>query len=404
MYRVSKIFKSFSGDHLRRGLVIAGAAIVAACGSGGSGGDFWGSKPKTPTVTQAPSGEVIGSGSVRVGLLLPNSAGGEASSVARIFRNSAELAINDFRGGDIQLLVKDTGGSAEGARTAAQAAIAEGAEMIIGPVFAPAVSGASGVARTAGVPVVAFSSNSSVASRGVYLLSFLPQSDVQRIISYAVKQGKKSFAAIVPKNAYGSVVEAAFRQYAGQYGVRVMAIERYESSEADIRAKAEAVANLGAQIDAVFMPDGGGAAGIIGGVFASRGLTSQNVTLVGSSQWDNPSVLRNSAFNGGWFPATDKSGYSKFAGRYRSAYKISPPRTATLAYDATILAAGLVRSAGSRRFSSDVLTNPDGFLGIDGVFRFKRDGVNERGLAIYQVSGGSARVIEAAPRSFSAGF
>lgn len=398
MYRVSSIFKGISGDLLGRGALIAAALMVASC-DGGSGLS-WGSRPAA-TPTQAPSGEVIGAGSVRVGLLLPNSAGGEASSVARIFRNSAELAINDFRGGDIQLLVKDTAGSAEGARAAAQAAIAEGAEMIIGPVFAPAVSGAASVARTAGVPIVAFSSNTGVASRGVYLLSFLPQSDVRRIVTYAVKNGKKSFAAIVPSNAYGSVVEAAFRQHAGQAGVRIMAIERYEGSDADIRAKAEAIAGLGAQVDAIFMPDGGGAAKIIAGVLAARGLTTQNVKLLGSSQWDSPAILKDPAFAGAWYPATDKAGFATFSGRYRAAYQINPPRTATLAYDATILAAGLVRSAGARRFSAEVLTNPDGFLGIDGVFRFKSDGTNQRGLAVYEVAGGSSRILDPAPRAFT---
>jgi len=397
---------SQSARFLTRGLAAAAVTLaVAACGGGGSGFSVFGDSPgQRPTTTQAPTGETIGSGSVRIGLLLPNTAGGEASSVARLFRNSAELAVNDFRGGDIQLLVKDTQGSADGARAAAQAAIAEGAEMIIGPVFAPAVSGAAAVARSSGVPIVAFSSNSSVASRGVYLLSFLPQNDVERIVSFAVSRGKKSMAAIIPQNDYGSVVEAAFRQYAGQHGVRVLAIERYDSSEADIRAKAEAVAGLSSQVDAIFMPDGGGAAQIIGGVLSSKGVSASSVALLGSSQWDNAGVLRNPGLRGGWFPMTDKSGYNTFAGRYRSAYGAAPPRTGTLAYDATILAAGLVRSAGARRFSEDVLTNPDGFLGIDGVFRFRRDGTNQRGLAIYEVAGGSARILEPAPRAFTGGF
>ena len=404
MYRVADLFTFISARSFRRAAVLIGALAVAACGSGGSGFSPFGDSSSTRPTTQLPSGDVIGTGSVRVALLLPNSAGGDASSVARIFRNSAELAINDFRGGDIQLLVKDTQGSAEGARAAAQAAISEGAELILGPVFAPAVGGAASVARTAGIPIVAFSSNSSVAGRNVYLLSFLPQSDVQRAVSFAVKRGKKSFAAILPANAYGTIVEAAFRQYAGQFGLRVLAIERYQGTEADIRAKAEAVATLGSQIDAVFMPDGGGAAGIISGVLASKGLTSPSVQFIGSSQWDNAAVLRNPALNGAWYPATNKSGYNTFSNRYRAAYSVVPPRTGTLAYDGTILAAGLVRSAGARRFSEGVLTNPDGFLGIDGVFRFKRDGTNERGLAMYEISGGSARVLEPAPKSFAAGF
>ncbi len=356
-----------------------------------------------PGTDAMPTGETLGNGTVRVGLLLPMSGGGNASSIATVFRNSAQLALNDFQGADIQLLVKDTKGTTEGGRDAAQSAISEGAELLLGPVFASAVKGAASVARTSNVPIVAFSSDTSVAARGVYLLSFLPASDVRRIIRYAGSKGKNSFAAILPDDAYGAVTEAAFREEVGRLGGRIVSIQRYHlngSDTSDLRAKTLALAGVVNQIDGLFVPAGGGVPGFVAKTLASGGASLGTVKFLGSGQWENTSVQNSPMLLGGWYPGPDKSGFDTLAGRYQGAYGSDPPRNASLAYDATILAAGLVRSAGPQRFSTSVLTNPDGFLGIDGVFRFLPNGQNERGLAVYEVTGSGAKIVDPAPRDF----
>ncbi|WP_205470605.1 penicillin-binding protein activator [Breoghania sp. L-A4] len=357
----------------------------------------------------APSGDVLGNGSVRVALLLPKSATANAGEIATVFRNAAELAMNDFQGADIQVLVKDTGGTAEGGRAAAQQAISEGAELILGPVFSPAVSGAGQAARTAGVPVVAFSSDASAAARGVYLLSFMPQQDTARVISYASSQGRRSFAALIPDNGYGAVVEAAFRQSVGRAGGRIVAIERYKVDaargvdSADLQAKTNTIAEAAKQADAIFLPDGGSVPGYIAQILSAKGIGRDKVTFLGSGQWDNTQVLNEPALAGGLYPAPVKPGFTAFAQRYQAAYGSAPPRNATLAYDATRLAAGLVSNAGPRRFATGVLTNRDGFLGVDGVFRFNSDGTNERGLAIYEATGSGSRLVDPAPQAFPVG-
>jgi len=381
--------------------VFAGALALAACSGQPSGWSGLG----TPTATgpTVPSGAVIGTGNVRVAMLLPSTASGNAGALAKVFQNAAELALNDFPGNDIQVIVKDTAGTSDGARAAAQSAIKENSELIIGPIFSASVAGAGSVARQAGVPIVAFSTDSSVAARGVYLMSFLPQQDVQRIISFAVKKGRKSFAALLPNNGYGTVTEAAFRQAVAKYGGRVVAIERYTLNKLDMQAKAESIARAASKADALFMPDGGEAAPFLAQILTTKRVNLRKVKILGSGQWDNPRVLQEQALAGAWFPAPDKSGYANFASRYAQKFGSAPPRTATLAYDATILAAGLVRSRGAGRFSNETLTNRDGFLGIDGVFRFLPSGGNERGLAIYEVKDGTARILNSAPRTFGAG-
>ncbi|MXN64750.1 ABC transporter substrate-binding protein [Stappia sp. GBMRC 2046] len=398
---------SLAGRCSRSALTIAAlsvAGLVAGC-SGSSLGDFPG-YPSDPNAGNAPvAGDVIGTGTVRVGLLLPLSGGGNQTSIGQVFRNSAELALSDFQGADIQLIVKDTGGTAEGGRMAAQEVIAQGAELILGPVFAPAVGGAGSVARSSGVPVVAFSTDTAVASRGVYLLSFLPESDVRRIVSFAGSQGKRSFAAILPDDAYGSIAEAVFRQEVGRAGGRIVSIQRYSLSGGntdDLRAKAETIAASSSSIDTLFVPAGGGVPGFVAQVLQAGGNFG-TIKMIGTGQWDSAEVQNTGLLTGAWYPGPDNSGFQSFAQRYQGQFGSRPPRNATLAYDATILAAGLVRSAGAERFNSRVMTNSDGFLGIDGVFRFRSNGLNERGLAVYEVTGSGTRVIDAAPRSFGPG-
>src|SRR4051812_2258953 len=182
---------------LKAGLAAGLAALLSACsGAGVSNSDLFTSNSPPPPSEQAAR-NAIGTGQVRVGLVLPLSASGNAGLAGQSMRNAAELALAEFNNPNIQLLVKDDAGTAQGAQQAAQQALDEGAEIIVGPLFAHSVSQVGQVARGRGVPVIAFSTDSNVAGRGVYLLSFLPEADVDRIVDYAIQQGKRSFVALV---------------------------------------------------------------------------------------------------------------------------------------------------------------------------------------------------------------
>ena len=206
-----------------------------------------------PTGPAAAQGDTIGSGPVRVGLILPLTQANGPSVVGASLRNAAELAIAETGQSDITLLVKDDRSSAEGARAATQAAIDEGADLIIGPLFASSVKEAGRTARAAGKPVIAFSTDTSAASRGVYLLSFLVEGYVDRVISYAASKGKTSIAALVPENDYGTVALGEFQSAAARNNMRVQAIERY--SAGTLASAAERIGALGPQIDSLFIPE-----------------------------------------------------------------------------------------------------------------------------------------------------
>jgi len=296
----------------------------------------------------------------------------------------------------------DDGGTAEAARLAAQQALDQGAEIILGPLFAQSVSVVGQVARSRNVPVIAFSTDSNAATRGVYLLSFLPESDVNRIILYAATIGKRSLAALIPDNPYGSVVEAEFRQIAARKGMRVVAIEHYPADSARLQEPVRTVAQSAAGADVIFIPDGPDTAPALVQALNASGVNTRRLALLGTGLWaDDPRIPAEEALQGALYPAPDDgTSFRNFAARYRTKFSEQPVRTATLAYDAVALVAALVKTQGAQRFSEQVLTNPLGFAGIDGVFRFRANGTNERGLAVLRVASSGPQIVSPAPRAF----
>jgi len=380
--------------------IAAAAAALTACAGGNT--EFFSNTPPPQTAEPAPAA-TLGEGQVRVGLILPLSAPGNAGVAATSMKNAADLALAEFKNPNIQLLVKDDGGTPQGAQAAAQQAIGEGAEIIIGPLFAEAVRAVGATARQRGIPVIAFSTDVSAATRGVYLLSFLPETDVKRIVDFAISRGKRSFAAMLPDSAYGAVVEAAFQQEVSRRGGRILALEKYPPDPGKMAEPARRVAQAAAHVDSIFIPDGADAVPQVVQALAASGVNLKREQLLGTGLWDDPRIFSTPALNGGWYAAPDPGGFRSFMGRYRARYGQDPVRTATLAYDAVALVAALVKTQGAQRFSEQVLTNSSGFAGIDGVFRFRPDGTNERGLAVMRVTPSGSQPVSPAPKSFAPG-
>jgi hypothetical protein len=382
------------------GLVL-GAPLLSACAGVQQSLSQFSNPFSSPSAPAGPAQQpaVAGNGQVKVGLILPLSASGNAGVAATSMKNAAEMALAEFQNPNIQILIKDDGGSPSGAQAGAQQAVDEGAEILLGPLFAASVPAVAQVARTRGISVIAFSTDSSIAGRGVYLLSFLPESDVSRIVEYSASIGKKSFAALLPENAYGNVVEAAFKTAVSRRGGRIAAFEKYG---ADRSAPARTVAQALGGADALMIADDGDSVVATADALTAAGANLRNIQLLGTGLWDNPRVFSNPNLQGGLYAAPDPAGFRAFSGRYRTRYGSEPVRTATLAYDAAALVAALARTQGPQRFSPDVLTNPSGFAGIDGLFRFRPDGTNERGLAVMRVGTTGGVAVAGSPKSFGA--
>jgi ABC-type branched-subunit amino acid transport system substrate-binding protein len=377
------------------------AALLSACAGGGVSGSNLGPGSPPPPSTPPLQGAAIGTGKVKVGLVLPMSAGGNAGIAAQSMKNSAELALAEFNNPDIQLLVQDDGGTAQGAQRAVQQALDDGAEIILGPLFAHSVGVAGQTARARNVPVIAFSNDSNAAARGVYLLSFLPESDVDRIVDYAVSQGKRSFVALMPDNAYGAVAEATFKQAVVRKGGRIVALERFALDRAKMLEPTKLIAQAVPRADALFIPADAETLPAVTQALTLAGANLKRVQLLGTGLWDDSRVLSDAALEGGLYAGPAVDGFRAFSARYRAKYGSDPVRTATLSYDAVALVAALVKTQGPQRFSPEVLTNGSGFSGIDGVFRFRPDGTNERGLCVQRATPAGSQVVSPAPRAFA---
>jgi ABC-type branched-subunit amino acid transport system substrate-binding protein len=165
------------------------------------------------------------------------------------------------------------------------------------------------------------------------------------------------------------------------------------------------IAQAAAQADAILLPDGSEGAVPAIQALTTSGVNLKRLQILGTGIWaEDPRISTTSALNGGLYAGPEPSGFRNFAARYRARYSQDPVRTATLAYDAVALVAALVKTQGPQQgFSEQVLTNSAGFSGIDGIFRFRADGTNERGLAVLQVTPSGGQVVSPAPRSFAPG-
>ena len=386
-------------DLTRRSLIGGGLALtLAGCNSGIEmpGAEF--AAPAAPPARAfGPTvGETLGSGPVRVGMILPLSQNAAPSPVGASMRNAAQMAIEEFAGSSITLMIQDDRSTPDGAAQSAQAELGAGAELLLGPVYAPDVRQAASVAKAAGKPMIAFSTDATVAQPGVYLLSFLIQTYVDRIVQFAVSRGKKSFAVMAPQNDYGNVALAEFQESAGRLNAPVAVVARYGPGEA--QGAAQQVGAVSGQVDALFIPEQADAMPSVAAALASIGNKTQ---LLGTGVWNDARVLRLPQLQGAWFSAPDSAGFNAFSQRYRAKFNGEPARLATLSYDAVNLAGALARNPD--RFSQRALTSVSGFNGVDGVFRFRADGTNERGLAVLEIDNNAATVISPAPRSFAAG-
>ncbi len=388
-----------------RALAIAGitSLALASCQSAnlGTATDGLADQGQTQiTLSPNPNGEVFGQGSTRVALLIPKTAPGNAATVANEIRNGALLAMQDFGQNTLQLVIKDTKGQPADAQAMASEAVQEGASAIIGPLFSSSVSAASAVTQPAGRTMIAFSNDTSVARRGVYLLSYTQEADTRRMMNYALSTGKRNIHAFLPDSTVGTLQEGVLRELAGSAGANVQ-ISKYERSGPGIEQTVRDAAVPLASADAIYIPEGGQLPEVILGSIKRVGVSLQGKQVYGSGQWESVK-FGNPDMEGALYTGRDVQNFAAFATRYETTYNTKPGVFAALGYDAVTLAASLVSSkGGATAFQPATIEDRRGFAGINGIFRILPDGTTQRGLAVYRVQNGVGQVESPAPSSFS---
>lgn len=351
-----------------------------------------------------------GSGRVQIALLTPAGSGQAGDELlARSLENAARMAISDLGGAQIDLRVYGTAGQPAQAAAMAAKAVAEGAQIILGPVFAQEANAAGLAVASSGVNVLAFSNNTDIAGKNVFVLGPTFDNTAARLAAFAVRQGKGNIMIVHDKNTAGELGRAAIQRGVMAAGGSVVATGSYEFSQNGVVSAAPVIAAnaraSGAQ--AIFMTaDTAGALPLISQLLADNGMGPSVTQYIGLTRWDIPAAtLALPGVQGGWFAMPDPALYAQYQARYQTTFNEPPHPISGLAYDGVAAIGALLRSLGSGPISAASLTQSAGFVGVNGIFRLRPDGTNERGLAIAQIQNGQAVVIDAAPRSFGgAGF
>jgi ABC-type branched-subunit amino acid transport system substrate-binding protein len=381
--------------NLRRGLalVLFTLALAACRVVPDTGGPTTGPAPvatPTPSSTGLPQDE----GRHRVALLVPLS--GANAEVGQAIANATTMALLDTNADNLRITTYDT---AAGAARAATRAVADGNKLILGPLVRDDVAPIIAQARPANVPLITFSNDAGIAQPDVFVMGNVPEQSIERTVAFAVSQGARRFAALVPEGEYGERAINALRAAATRHNATVVASETYNRGNTSIVSAATRLDTRGG-FDTVLIADGARLAAMAASQLKSAGETLPS--LIGPELWAGDAlVTTNSAMRGAWYSTVSDARYRQFATSYEARFGNAPPRIASLGYDAVLLTLRVARDwRPGQQFPSGRMLDPGGFLGVDGAFRFGSTGLGERSFEVREVGNGAITIVDAAPREF----
>lgn len=400
---------------------LASLAVLAACAPGAKGPVAPVAPPPAEKPVEAKPGEVH-----RVAILVPLT--GPNAPVGISLANAATLALVDTGKQGIRLTSYDT--AALGAGGAANRALADGAQLILGPLLASDAAAVKAAAEAKGITMLSFSNDSSIAGGRLYVLGFQPAQSVNRVVDYAATKGLKRFAALVPDGVYGQRTSVAFTRAVSESGGQVVALQNFARTPAALPQAARKVTDYDARLkqagstapvkrpdgtiapaspglppvawDALLVADSGAIAAAFAPHLAKFGAPTGSFLMMGTELWNTePGLGASQALRGAVFAAVPDRRFQSMAKRYQARFGGTPSRLASLSYDAMLLA---VSSAGQQwrlgaPFPQTILADPQGFAGVDGIFRF-RGNIAERGLEVQQVTQGGFTTVSPAPTAF----
>jgi ABC-type branched-subunit amino acid transport system substrate-binding protein len=378
------------GKKVQSFVTISALALMTACA------------PTMPTTTTGP--KVDTSKPVPVALLVPQSSDGTAQ-IAADLENAARLAAAQLDDLEIDLRVYDTAGDATVAASVSQQAVDDGAKIIIGPLYAEAANAAGTAVADDGINVLSFSNNTTIAGGNVFVLGKTFDNTAHRIVSFAAEQGKERAMVIHSDRIDGQMGLNAFQGAAADTSLRIVSAQSFELTQESvvntvplIRASAEIE-----DVDTLFLTSSSaGALPLLAQLLPEAGLDSANVQYAGLTRWDiPPQTLELSGLQGGWFAVPDLTRTENFSTQFQEQFGNRPHQLASLAFDGIAAIGALAQAGFDDILTREALTQPSGFQGVDGIFRLKDDGTNERGLAIATVQDKQVLIIDPAPRSFA---
>ncbi len=409
-------------------LLIASLSTLNACQTGG-GYNRSSTAPSVPAQSnpsalgQPSTGQLLGDSAinaqqqqnlppVKVGILLPLT--GQNKRLGDAMLKAAQMALFDIGHSNLELIPRDTKGTPEGARAATKSAIDGGAQLILGPVFAASVRAAKPIAGSARINMIAFSTDWTLAGGNTYIMGFLPFDQVERITEFAGRSGIARVGVLAPETSYGRLVGESFRNAAPRNNIAITQTVNFPANSTNLAPIVRSFTRFDEReaagvltktpFDAVLMPVGSQEARAIGSLLTHYELPPRSVRRLGTGLMDEASLASEANLEGTWFAAPSPNSRKNFENRFISTYGTRAPRLSSLAFDATALAAVLAKRGltahGRPSFDHGSIRNPNGFSGLDGIFRFRPNNTAERGLAVLEFRGGQITVIDEAPKTF----
>jgi branched-chain amino acid transport system substrate-binding protein len=385
-----------------RWAVLGLAALLAACASGPRVIPETRPAPTVEVPRERPTTRPIAPGLPqdlerhRIALLVPLT--GPNAGVGKSLSNATQLAVLDTRSDVLRITTYDTGGGG-GAAAAARQAITDGNKLILGPLLSEEAREVAPIARSARVPVLSFSNDTAVAGNGTYLLGYSPAQSIERVVEYARTQGVSNFAGLMVSGVYGERASTVFLRAVEDQGGKVLAMETYDGRPGSMT---NAVTKLARTPYQAILIAGSGSSGVTAAPIIRKSAGGKTARILGTELWNTDSAIGgNAVLNGAWFASVPDNYYRTYATKYRARFGAAPYRMSTLGYDAVLLTVRIARDwrAGDA-FPEARLTAPDGFGGLDGAFRFRRDGIAERALEVQEVKAGTTATVSPAPTGF----
>ena len=369
----------------------------------GSGAMFF---PQMPAVSPVDTPRAfVSDKEVTVSLLLPLS--GKKSELGHSMLKAAQMALFDVGSTDFRLIPRDTKSTTAGAAAAAKAAVRNRDALILGPIFSEDLRAVKPVVRVSKTPVISFTTDWTLADANTYVMGFLPFTQVARVTRYAQSRGYSKMSVYAPDTEYCDVVIRTLQRT----GVPISYVGRYPSGQTDLLYLVEEFAAIGQDsssynqldFDMLMLPLGSEGLRTLVTLLETSGIDQSKVKFLGTGLWDDAVLTRDPALFGGWFAAPDPRMRADFEKRFQKNYDEQPMRLSSLAYDATALAAVLARyrhGGSGSPYTRNALANQRGFSGVDGIFRFRSDGLSERGLAVLEIRSGKTFVVDPASTAF----
>ena len=377
---------------IARLVTLLAAAWLAAC------------QPVGPGLGTGPS--IDTSTPVQVALLVPSGSGNSGDAVlAQSLENAARMAIDDLRGVTVDLRVYDTAANPQQARAAASRAVDEGARVILGPVYAEAANAAAVAVAPRGVNVLSFSNNTTVAGGNLFVLGQTFQNTANRLVGFAAAQGRRNMLVVHSDDAPGRLGRQAISDAAARAGLTLAGAVSYPLSQDGVIDAVPRIVERTkeAGADTLFLTaNTAGALPMLTQMLPEAGLEpGPDLQFAGLTRWDIPAqTLELPGVQGGWFALPDPQLTDRYRARYRETYSGDPHPISGLAYDGVAAIGALVEAGRRDALTTGALTQQAGFQGVNGIFRLRPDGTNERGLAVARITDGEVEVIDPAPRSF----